>query len=93
MITKDDVHEIARQVVRECREEVNHEIKAVKSEVAWTEERAQKVATMAAEIAVKQITDNFYLSVGRKTIATIGAMVVVGLIAFKDNLKTIAGMK
>lgn len=93
MITKEEVHEIAMQVVKGCREEVDKEIKSVKSEVAWTEERAQEVATKAAAIAVKQITDNFYLSVGRKTIATIGAMVVVGLITFKDNLKTIVGMR
>lgn len=81
MISKEDVRTIATEVVREHHDST------------WTEERARQVATIAAGIAVKQITDNFYMSVGRKTVATIGAAVVVGVIAFKDYMKDLVGLK
>ena len=65
--------------IEQCRAEVDRRIDELSETVErglWTEDRAQKIAEQAAERAVRQITENFYMGVGRKTVAIIGALTV-----------------
>lgn len=82
-VTKEEVAE----AIQLCRREVDRELMKLHEqdrENAWTEEKAAQVAKCAADMAVKRITDQFYMTVGKKTIATIGVIVVVTFITFKD---------
>ena len=95
-LTKEEVHDIALEVVHECRTEVNDEIKQLHkadAENAWSEEKAKKIAAEAADLAVKQITTEFYAGVGKKTVTAIGASIVVVVIMAKDYLKSLIGIK
>lgn len=70
---------MTKELIEACRREVDAELDKIKERVeqgAWTEERAKKVAAEAANLAVAQITNNFYMSVGKRTVAVIGALVV-----------------
>jgi hypothetical protein len=83
-LSREDVKQIAEQTVQGCKTEIDSEIQrlhAADAANAWTEDKAKKIAESAADLAVKRITDNFYMSVGKKTIATVGA-IVVGLVFF-----------
>lgn len=74
--------------IDKCRREVDVEIEKIREDLrkaAWTEERAKIVAEDAAKIAVDRITNNFYMSVGRRTVAIIGAL-VVGLALWLHDL-------
>ena len=65
--------------IEQCRAEVDRRIDELSETVEnglWTEERAKKIAEQAADQAVRQITENFYMGVGRRTVAIIGATVV-----------------
>ena len=65
--------------IEQCRAEVDRRIDELSETVEkglWTEERAKKIAEQAADQAVRQITENFYMGVGRRTVAIIGALVV-----------------
>lgn len=96
MITRDEAQAIAVAVVKECRLDVDEELKKLHQadkDNAWSEDKARMIAEHAAELAVKQITENFYMGVGKKTIAIIGAAVVAVVILAKDNLKALVGMK
>ena len=65
--------------IEQCRAEVDRRIDELSETVErglWTEERAKKIAEQAANQAVRQITDNFYMSVGKRTVAIVGALVV-----------------
>lgn len=82
-VTKEEVAE----AILLCRREVDKELMKLHEQDranAWTEERATAVAKQAADLAVKHITDQFYMTVGKRTIATIGVIVVVTFITFKD---------
>jgi hypothetical protein len=95
-LTKEEVHSIAVEVVTACRKDVDLEILKLHTadkENAWTEQRAEDIAEKAARMAVKQITDNFYMSVGKKTIITIGAITVGVIIMAKDFLKSALGLR
>lgn len=96
MITRDEAHAIAIEVVRECRNDVDDEIKKLHEadrNNAWTEEKAKNIAEKAAELAVKQITNDFYAGVGKKTVTMIGASVVATVILTRDYIKSLIGMK
>ena len=96
MITRDEAHAIAIEVVRECRNDVDDEIKKLHEadrNLAWTEEKAKTIAEQAAQLAVKQITNDFYAGVGKKTVTMIGASVVATVILTRDYLKSLIGMK
>ncbi len=96
MLTKEEAQTIVESAVAVCRREVDHELATLHQQDqlnAWTEERATAIAKQAADMAVKQITDNFYMSVGKKTVATIGAMTVVSIIAFRDYIKRLFGFE
>ena len=70
---------MTQDAIEACRAEVDariNELTAVVENGLWTEERAKKIAEQAADQAVRQITDNFYMSVGKRTVAIIGALVV-----------------
>ena len=95
-LTRDEVHAIAIEVVRECRSDVDDEIKKLHEadhNNAWTEEKAKQIAEQAAELAVKQITNDFYAGVGKKTVTMIGASVVATVILTRDYIKSLIGMK
>lgn len=82
-VTKEEVAE----AILLCRRQIDEELIRLHEQDranAWTQERANKVAEQAADMAVKRITDQFYMTVGKKTIATIGVIVVVTFITFKD---------
>lgn len=92
MVTKDDL----REAIDICRREVDRELISLHEqdrENAWTEDRARELARHAAEIAVKQITDGFYASVGKKTVMIIGATVVTMVFIMKDAATRWAGFK
>ena len=96
MITRDEAKAIAVEVVRDCRIDVDEELRKLHqadNDNAWTEDKAKKIATEAAELAVKQITENFYMGVGKKTVAVIGASVVAAVLLAKDSLKSWLGIK
>jgi len=96
MITKEETQKVVSEAIAACRLDVDRELTKLHEQDmknAWTEERATEIAKKAADMAVKQITDNFYMSVGKKTVATIGAMTVVGIIAFRDFLKRLVGIE
>jgi hypothetical protein len=94
MIDKETAHAVALEVVRECRTDVDREIKAVR-ELAeknhLSEERATEIAKLAADMAVKQITDNFYMGVGKKTMVVIGATIVVMWDQLREGIKKALG--
>ena len=95
-ITKDEAKTIAEEVVRECRADVDKEILKLHladHENAWSEEKAKKIAEQAADLAVKQITNDFYAGVGKKTVTMIGASVVATVILMRDYFKSLIGMK
>ena len=88
-ITKEEVKEIAEEAITVCRREVDKELIHLHEqdkENAWTEERARELAAEAAKIAVKNITDQFYLSVGKKTVTAIGVLVVAAVIFVREQL-------
>ncbi len=90
MITREEAKEIAEQVVSGCRIQVDGELARLK-EGMWTEERAKRIAQeageMAAGLAVQRITDNVYMSIGKKTVVVLGATVVTLIIFLKEELK------
>jgi hypothetical protein len=95
-ITKEEAHTIALEVVRECRSDVDEEIRKLHEadrNNAWTEAKAKTIAEQAAQLAVKQITNDFYAGVGKKTVTMIGASVVATVILTRDYLKSMIGMK
>ena len=95
-ISREEAHAIAIEVVRECRSDVDEEIKKLHEadrDNAWSEEKAKKIAEHAAELAVKQITNDFYAGVGKKTVTMIGASVVATVILTRDYLKSLIGLK
>lgn len=95
-LTKDDVKEITAEAISVCRREVDRELLKLHEQDranAWTEERARTIAAEAAAMAVKQITDQFYLSVGKRTIATIGVLVIGAAIFLRDEFKRVIGAK
>lgn len=95
-ITKEEAHNIAIEVVRECRADVDKELLKLHEadrDNAWSEEKAKKIAEQAAELAVKQITNDFYAGVGKKTVTMIGASVVATVILMRDYLKSLIGIK
>lgn len=78
-----------KELVYQCRAEIDAELHKLHEQDranAWTEYRAKEVAEEAAKIAVKTITDQFYMSVGKKTIATIGVMVIAAGIFLREHL-------
>lgn len=96
MITREEAQGIAEAVVKQCRIDIDAEIAKLHkadNDNAWTEERATDIAKKAAALAVKQITDDFYVGVGKKTIAAIGAAVVASVILARDYIKTLVGLK
>lgn len=95
-ITKEEVKEITAEAINACRREVDKELIRLHEqdrENAWTEERAKTIAAEAAAIAVRQITDQFYMSVGKRTVATIGVLVIGAAIFFRDEFKRLIGLK
>jgi len=89
-ITKEEVREITEEAISLCRREVDQELMRLHKQDldnAWTEERAELLANRAADRAVDKITNNFYTSVGKKTVAAIGATVVVMVIFLQDEAK------
>jgi len=94
-LTKAEVEDIAADVVAACRSDVNKEIAKLHEQDranAWTEARAIALAEAASDLAVKKITDNFYKSVGKKTIAVIGAAVVGLGLYLSEEFKKWTGM-
>lgn len=88
-MNEQQIKEIVQSHVNLCRREIDKELLRLHEQDvknAWTEERAEEVAKRASDMAVKKITDQFYMTVGKRTIATIGALVVVSFIAFKDQV-------
>jgi len=88
-VSREEARLIAEDVVRACRSEIDHEIRKLHDhdiENAWTEERAKQIAEEAASIAVTRITQNFYMSVGKKFIATVGVTVVALVYYLKDEV-------
>lgn len=89
-MTKDEVHNIAAEIVASCRADVNKEIKELRDtdkQNAWTETRAKEIAAEAASLAVRQITDNFYLSIGKKTVASVGVVSVAVVFWFQEHIQ------
>lgn len=90
MLNYEEVRAIVKEVVSECRYEVDHEIDKLHDKIvvehAWTEERANDIAEKAADLAVRKITDNFYMSVGKKTLVVLGAAVAGLVIFLKDEI-------
>lgn len=73
--------------IERCRAEVDSELEKLQQAIdaeKWTEEKAQKIADKAAEKAVETITQNFYMSVGKRTVMVIGALVVGAVIWLHD---------
>ncbi len=74
--------------IDQCRAEVDAELaklhRAIEAE-KWTEEKAQRIADAAAARAVETITQNFYMSVGKRTVMVVGAL-VVGLVIWLHEL-------
>lgn len=96
MLSEEETQDLVSKAICMCRRDIDTELIKLHEQDrlnAWTEERAQEIATYAADLAVKKITDSFYMSVGRKTVATIGVMTVVGLVAFRDFLKRLVGLE
>lgn len=82
--------------MRECRTDVDKEILKLHEadrDNAWTEAKAKLIAEEAAELAVKQITTQFYAGVGKKTVTAIGAATVATIILARDYLKGLVGLK
>ena len=74
--------------LEQCRAEVDAELSRLADAIEaekWTEEKAQKIAERAAALAVETITSNFYMSVGKRTVMVIGAL-VVGLVIWLHDL-------
>jgi hypothetical protein len=100
-IDRTEVREIAEAVVERCKHDVNKQI----TEHLWTEEKAKKIAEdaarmaaqmaaePAAELAVQKITNNFYMSIGKKTFVVTGALVVGYILMIRDELRTWFGMR
>jgi hypothetical protein len=73
--------------IEQCRAEVDAELARLQQAIdaeKWTEEKAQKIADKAAARAVETITQNFYMSVGKRTVMVIGALVVGAVIWLHD---------
>lgn len=88
-MNEHQIKEMVKNHVEVCRREIDRELLRLHEQDmknAWTEERAEEVAKKAAELAMKQMTDKFYMTVGKRTIATIGALVVISFITFKDQV-------
>lgn len=84
-VTKEEVAE----AILLCRRQIDEELIRLHEQDranAWTQERANKVAEQAADLAVKKITDQIYMGVGKKTITTIGALVIISFISFKTEI-------
>lgn len=95
-ISREEAHAIAIEVVRECRTDVDEEIKKLHQadhENAWTEDKAKRIAAEAASLAVDKITNDFYAGVGKKTVTMIGASVVATVILMRDYFKSLIGLK
>lgn len=59
---------------------------------AWTEEKATAIANAAAVLAVKLIWDDVYISVGKKTLAFVGATVIASIVLLKDSVRKWFGL-
>lgn len=95
MLTPEETKNLVETAIAVCRRDVDEELIKLHAQDranAWTEERATEIAKKAADLAVKQITENFYMSVGKKTVATVGAMVVVSVIAMREYIKKKLGI-
>ncbi|WP_448508798.1 hypothetical protein [Immundisolibacter sp.] len=95
-VSKDEVIAITSEMVSMSRREIDKELIRLHEQDlanAWTEERAAMLAERAANLAVKKITDSFYLNIGKKTVATIGALVVGLVIFMNEELKKWIGLK
>lgn len=96
MTTRRDMEEIAAEAVLACRREVDKELIRLHEQDranAWTEERAIALAEAASDLAVKKITDNFYKSIGKKTVTAVGVAVVGAVIFLKDEVKRWIGFR
>ena len=74
--------------LEQCRAEVDAELSRLADAIEaekWTEEKAQRIADAAAAKAVETITQNFYMSVGKRTVMVIGAL-VVGVVIWLHEL-------
>lgn len=79
---------MTQDAIDACRAEVDAELSRLRSAIEaekWTEEKAQRIADVAAARAVETITQNFYMGVGKKTVMVIGAL-VVGLVIWLHDL-------
>lgn len=88
-VTKVEVIEITAEAIAACRREVDRELIRLHEqdkENAWTEERALELAEKASDLAVKKITDNFYKSIGKKTVTAVGVAVVGVAIFLKEEV-------
>ena len=85
MITRDEAKLIATEVTNQCRLEVDAKLDKM-HEGLWTEARAKSIAEEAADIAVRKITDGFYMSIGKKVVTTVGATFVILFIFFKEEI-------
>ena len=96
MITREDIQKITDNSIAVCRRDIDQElIKLAKMNMdsAWSDERAHDIAQQAADIAVKQITDGFYASVGRKTVMIIGGTIVAMVFIMREVVEKWVGMK
>lgn len=94
-ITKEEAREIATEVVQQCRKDVDDEIVKLHQadkDNAWTEDKAKKIAADAADLAVKQITEQFYMSVGKRTVAVIGAAVIAASMLISETVRKWFGL-
>ena len=92
MLTREDMQD----AIEICRREVDKELIALHEQDranAWTEDRACKLAEQAANMAVKQITDGFYASVGRKTVMIIGGTIVAMVFIMREAASKWMGLK
>ncbi len=86
----DDAHAIALQLVRECRSEVDGELRAIHDRItenAWTPERAERLAEDVLVRAIPRIEDRMMtklkigvgeatLTVGKRAAQVIGIFVL-----------------
>lgn len=90
-LTEEEVREIAREVVKECHSAVDEEIQALRDKT-WSEEKAIKLAELAATAALSRMAKDFYASVGKKTMTVIGIAVVTLSMASDKARDTIIGL-
>lgn len=95
-ISREEAHEIAHQVVSECRANVDAELLKLHQadrDNAWTEEKATAIANQAAAMAADKIWNDVYISVGKKTLAVVGATVIASIILLKESVRKWLGLE